>query len=845
LIRYRAELMKQDNAITTERVRILYGKAFASISTALAGVFIFAYIFREQIASPVLVSWVGFMIIVALVRYWLLFDYNKNKQNTPYHDKFEKRFTYATGLVGVGWAFFIVSGLNLPAFEYRVYSLLLLTALVALSVPIFSSSVKTIYFYITPSLIISIPLLLSRGGDDTALGVALIIFTAMVIRSSKDIYNTLNDSLVLRYQTQEQTEDLKQLRHEKSVTEQRMQGVMDNSPAVIYVKDIDGRFSFVNQEFLKLFHLQREDIIGKTLHDVFPKEIADEMRRNDVEVQESGKPLKYEEVAPHDDGPHNYISIKFPLFDEAGVLYAVGGVSTDITERFRIEESLRISQQRLLLHREQSPVGVIEWNTDFEFLDWNPAAEKIFGFTKDEVVGKHITDRILPESARSAVNKVWKDLLANKGGTYSLNENITKDERTILCEWHNTPLVDHDGNVIGVTSLVDDVTERQKSEEELRHSQKMDALGKLTGGIAHDFNNMLGVILGYSELLKECVSNDDPKLIKYTDEIINAGERARKLTSKLLAFSRKAPSSAETTYINELLHGMQHMLEKTLTPRIKLILELDEKLWPVWIDKARLEDAILNMSINSMHAMPDAGTLTLRAYNMHLADSDIHNIDITSGDYVLLSVSDTGIGMSREIQQKMFEPFFTTKGDGGTGLGMSQVYGFIQQSGGNIQVFSESGHGTRITLYIPRHQESEAARPEESTTDSVELPSGQETILVVDDEVALLSLTKEILTKYGYTVLSAESAEQALEILNSKSVDLLLSDVIMPNIDGYQLATEVEKRYPMIKIQMASGFSDEHKMNLVNNKLHQQRLHKPFSSEELLRRIRELLDEEK
>lgn len=649
----------------------------------------------------------------------------------------------------------------------------------------------------------------------------------------------------LQARVSSQSENLKQLNHEKSATEKYMQSVMDNSPAVIYVKDIDGRHTFVNEEFLKVFQLQREDVICKTLHDIFPKEIADELRRNDLEVLKSKKPLKYEEVVPHDDGPHNYISTKFPLFDEAGTLHAVGGVSTDITERFHIEESLRISQQRLLLHREQSPVGVIEWNTDFEFIDWNPAAEKIFGFTKEEVAGKHITDRILPDSARPAVNKVWEDLLANKGGAYSLNENTTKDGRTILCEWHNTPLVDHDGNVFGVTSLVDDVTKRQKDEENLRHSQKMDALGKLTGGIAHDFNNMLGVILGYSELIKEHASEHDPKLIKYSDEIINAGERAKKLTSKLLGFSRKAPSYAETTYVNELLHGMRHMLEKTLTPRIKLILELDENLWPVWIDKARLEDAILNMSINSMHAMPDAGTLTLSTYNMHLADSDIYNIDITSGDYVLLSVSDTGIGMTQETQQKMFEPFFTTKGDGGTGLGMSQVYGFIRQSDGNIQVYSEPGHGTRIAIYIPRYQESEAANPEENITDSLELPSGLETILVVDDEVALLNLTEEILTNYGYTVLRAESAEQALEILKNESVDLLLSDAIMPGMGGYQLATEVEKRYPKIKIQMASGFSDEGKINLTNETLHQQRLQKPFSSEKLLMRIRELLDEEK
>ena len=509
------------------------------------------------------------------------------------------------------------------------------------------------------------------------------------------------------------------------------------------------------------------------------------------------------------------------------------------------EEVLRLSHQRLLLHREHTPLGVIEWNTDFEFLDWNPAAQRIFGYTKEEVLGRHITERILPESAQQAVDNVWGELLANIGGTYSLNENITKDGRTILCEWHNTPLVDDDENVIGVTSLVDDITERQKSEENLRQSQKMDAIGKLTGGIAHDFNNMLGVILGFSDLLRELVSSDNPKQTKYCDEILNAGERARILTSKLLEFSRKTPSSAEKTDINTLSNNMQHMLEKTLTHRIKLIFELEENIWPVLLDKRRLEDAILNICIYSMHAMPDGGTLTLSTGNIHLTDLDIHNAGITPGDYVLLSVSDTGIGMTKDVQQKIFDPFFTTKGTGGTGLGMSQVYGFVQQSDANIQVYSEPGQGRRIEICIPRLQESEASMPEENTTGSVEIPSGDETILVVDDEVALLKLTSEILTSYRYTVLCAENAEAALAILKNESVDLMLSDVIMPGMDGYQLATEVEKRYPKTKILMTSGFSDEQKVNLANDTLHQQRLHKPFRSQTLLVRIRKLLDDEK
>jgi len=506
------------------------------------------------------------------------------------------------------------------------------------------------------------------------------------------------------------------------------------------------------------------------------------------------------------------------------------------------EKVLRLSSQRLLLHREHTPVGLVEWNTDFEFLDWNPAAQKIFGFTKEEVVGHHVTEKIIPESARQVVDGIWKDLLTNKGGTHSINENITKDGRSILCEWHNTPLVDDDGIVIGVTSLVEDITEEQKHEENLRQTQKMDAMGKLTGGIAHDFNNMLGVILGFSDLLRQSLKNDDPNQIKYCDEIINAGERAEKLTTKLLEFSRNAPSSAETTDINKLLNSMQHMLEKTLTHRIELAFKLEDNLWPVWLDKTRLEDAILNMCINSMHAMPDGGTLTLNACNNHLAGLDAHNLDISPGDYVVLSVSDTGKGMSKDVQEKMFDPFFTTKGTGGTGLGMSQVYGFVQQSNASIQVSSELEKGCKIDIFFPRHQALELAVPDEKNINSIQIPSGDETILVVDDEEALLKLTEEILLSSGYTVECAKNADEAMAILRDESVDLMLSDVIMPGKDGFQLATEVEKIYPRIKIQMTSGYSEENKTNLANDALYQQRLQKPISAEKLLVRIRNLLD---
>ena len=511
----------------------------------------------------------------------------------------------------------------------------------------------------------------------------------------------------------------------------------------------------------------------------------------------------------------------------------------------KTHELMHLSHQRLLLHREHSSLAVIEWNTKFECLDWNPAAEKIFGFSKDELMGKHITDKIFSEDAVHIINNVWNELLENNGGTQSVNQNLTKSGKLILCEWHYTPLIDENGNIIGVTSLVDDITDRQKNEERLRQSQKMDAIGQLTGGIAHDFNNMLGVILGFSELLKVNL-NDTPNsrsLNKYCDEILNAGERAKKLTSQLLEYSRKAPSSSVEINLEQLLHSMQHMLEKTLTPRIKLIINTEENLWPVLLDRTRTENAIFNICINAMHAMPNGGELKIYTNNLTLTEKEGQLIDTLPGEYIVLSIQDNGMGMSDEIKNKIFDPFFTTKGTDGTGLGMSQVYGFVEQSGGKIQITSELNKGTCIQLYIPRLSELVSESNEKVVDDTSEFPLGNETILVVDDEESLLELTDEILSTFGYTVLRATSAEEALILLRNHHVDLMLSDVIMPGKDGYQLATEAEMLYPKLKIQIASGYSDDRQLNLINETLHEQRLHKPIRSKTLLTIIRKRLDE--
>ena len=518
----------------------------------------------------------------------------------------------------------------------------------------------------------------------------------------------------------------------------------------------------------------------------------------------------------------------------------VNGFNRMVVEREQMDSVLSNSKQRLSLHREQAPLGVIEWTTGFKFVDWNPAAERIFGYTKKEVMGKHITENILPESARPAVDKVWKDLMNKTGGTHSINENRRKDGKIIICEWNNTALVDEDGVVIGVASFVEDITNRRMQEEQMMQNQKMDAMSKLTGGIAHDFNNLLNAILGYSDLIKD--RTDDDKLEKFATIIINAGERGTKLTKKLLSFSAHESHEPEVVDLNKLINDEENMIAKALTARIALKVKQDENLWPVFIDGADFQDAVLNMSINAMHAIDGGGSLQIITENTYLNDEQAQQLELIAGDYVALKIKDSGCGMDEKTLSKIFDPFFTTKGSGGSGLGMSQVYGFVKRSGGGIKVKSVVSEGTEILLYFPRYMQK-LVKHKLTDTEEKEKYRGSEKILVVDDERALRDLSKEILSQLGYQVLTVTNGQEALELLENEKIDLVLSDVVMPLMDGYELAEQIQKRWPEIKIQMVSGFSDGRQSRLLDNVLHQNVLSKPFHAVDLLKKIRALLDE--
>ena len=473
----------------------------------------------------------------------------------------------------------------------------------------------------------------------------------------------------------------------------------------------------------------------------------------------------------------------------------------------------------------------------------NKAGEKLFGYSANEVIGKSLAILMPDSDAQAHQSHVQRYLSGGKPRIIGIGREIEGKRKngelfSMRISVSELPKKS-DGSRLFIGSCLD-LTEQKKQEEQLRRSQKMDALGKLTGGLAHDYNNLLAIILGYAEILKAKLEDNDD-LSKYVDEINNAAERGAKLTNKLLGFSQHNISKTAVFNINDILQEQQFMLEKTLSARIKLIFNFAENLWLTELDSGDFQDAIVNMAINAMHAIETSGQLVFQTENEQLNHSDAHQMNLPMGDYVKLSITDTGEGMDEATMEKIFDPFFTSKGEFGTGLGLSQVYGFMQKCGGGIIVNSSPTKGTCFTLYFPRSYQ-ELTEVQKTQPEIVNEIQAKETILVVDDEQAMVELANNILSTEGYQVFTANDGIQALKVLEKENIDLVISDIIMPNMDGYELVTKTQQLYPHIPIQIVTGYTDENHLANINPTLHKNRLHKPYSMSTLLANIRALLD---
>jgi len=477
-------------------------------------------------------------------------------------------------------------------------------------------------------------------------------------------------------------------------------------------------------------------------------------------------------------------------------------------------------------------------------VSWNPGAQRIKGYTRDEIVGQHFS-RFYPEADRE-VGLPARALAqaADKGKFEMEGWRLRKDGSRFWANVVITAIRDEAGGLIGFAKITRDLTERRANEERMRQAQKMEAIGQLTGGVAHDFNNLLTVITGNIESLKRRLAErNEPALERLATAAQRGAERGALLVHRLLAFSRSQPLEPKAVSVNNLVTGMSDMLRRTLGETILIENVLAGGVWTTFVDTTELESALLNLAINARDAMPDGGKLTIEVANVFLDEPYAAEAEIDPGQYVGIFVSDTGTGMAPEVLSKAFEPFFTTKGVGeGTGLGLSQVYGFIKQSGGHVKIYSEVGAGTTVKLYLPRHVEASAR---EAAPAAQPAPHGRgETILVVEDDPDVRSFTIEMMRELGYTVLAATDGQSALRLLDAhREIVLLFTDVGLPGgMNGRQLADEALRRRTHLKVLFTSGYARNAIVHHGRLDPGVELLSKPFTFSTLGARIRRVLD---
>jgi PAS domain S-box-containing protein len=585
------------------------------------------------------------------------------------------------------------------------------------------------------------------------------------------------------------------------------------------------RFLMVNPAYQQL--IGHRDVVGLTVREAFPEVENQGFLELLDEVITTGKPFIGKDVKivlqRTKDGPAETRYVDFvyqPIKDDSGKVTSIFVEGIDITERRGTEQALRelnANLERRVVERAQargrtwqlSPDLLGALNSKGYFETSNPAWQTVLGWSEAEVASMSIFELLHPDDVEHT-RAGFELTLVGQPALRFVNRYRCKDGSHRYISWVGI----QEDNFVYCTGR--DITAERQAEEELskaqealRHAQKMEAVGQLTGGIAHDFNNLLTGIIGSLDLVRRRMAanrfEDIPRLM---DAASTSALRAAALTHRLLAFARRQSLDSRPNDINRLIAGMEELLQRTMGERIELVCNLSGDLWTAFTDANQLEGALLNLVINARDAMPEGGRLTVETVNVQLDKTyTALHADVQPGDYVAISVSDTGTGMSPEVLEKAIEPFFTTKAIGdGTGLGLSMTYGFAKQSNGHLRLYSELGQGTTVKLYLPRAQQNAV----ELKPVSVETPRGTgEVILVVEDNATVRLIISDALKDLGYNVLSASDARSAIPVLQSKqTIDLLISDVILPHINGRKLAETARVSRPDLKVLFVSGYAE-------------------------------------
>tara|TARA_R110001583_G_scaffold43015_1_gene136707 strand:- start:4182 stop:7058 length:2877 start_codon:yes stop_codon:yes gene_type:complete len=634
--------------------------------------------------------------------------------------------------------------------------------------------------------------------------------------------------------------------------EQKYRQIYNQTPALMHAVDQDGYIVNVSDFWLKTFGYKREEVIGHLLVEF----MSEDCRQQALLVHlpgflRSGKCRNiYHQFVKKDGELMEVLLSAIAERDGQGNIVKSLSVMVDITEKKRLEEAVHLSESQFKGACEAAPHGVALVSLEGLFIYVNPALCKLLDYSQDELLQTNFQALTHPEDMELNFDYINEILTEQIELHQKEKRYLHKNGDYVWAQLGVSLVRDSEGMPLHFVKQIMDLTTHKEQEAQILQSQKLDAVGQLSGGLAHDFNNLLAVIMGNLELMERSPLLDD-KLTRRLNSAMNAAQSGANLTQRLLAFSRKQLLEPQLLDANEFLNNIYELAHRTIGKNIDLKIVTAKEQWLTLVDPNQLEAAVLNLAINARDAMPNGGQLTIDVDNVQLDEEYTAQHDnLGAGDYVKVSVSDRGIGMSKALIKQVFEPFFSTKEVGkGNGLGLSMVQGFTKQSGGHIMVYSEEGEGTTINLYLPRAKNADGLQlfehcVTESNKDTEVLGSG-ETILVVDDDNDIRAILVSLLSELGYGTLQASKGADAMDILETNPhIKLLLTDIVMPGMNGVELAEWAIKRYPQIKVLHSSGFATDavtrdEKMSTVKHLLN-----KPYRKAALAQKVRQVLEEQ-
>lgn len=667
--------------------------------------------------------------------------------------------------------------------------------------------------------------------DDPAEHLALQTYKglAFVAVSTVFIFGLVNRELTLRRRAEQG------LRFQARVLNEIGQSVITT--------DQDGRITFWNSAAEELFGYEADEVLGKPVLDVTPSEEERLESARIFEELQQGRKWTGEILLRRKDGStFPAIVTNSPIFNDSGELIGVVGVTTDLSDLHEAQRELQKSEERFRALIEHTSEITTIIDTDGQVKYSSPALQRLLGRDPRERVGENIFEHtIVHPDDQAAIADAFREVRREPGMQVIVEARVQRSDGSWVLMEHEAHNMSDNPAVGGLVVHSRDISERRELEQQLFHAQKMEAIGRLAGGVAHDFNNILTSITGHAELVLSEVP-ESSQLHEDTVEIKRAAERAANLTRQLLAFSRRQVLQPRVLDVNQVLGDMEKMLSRLIGSDVQVESRHAPDLGHVMADRGQIEQVVLNLVVNARDAMPEGGRIIVLTENVDVEFGAGNGPAApVPGEYVRLSVIDSGEGMDQETRKRIFEPFFTTKEvSKGTGLGLSTVYGIVEQSGGHVQVESEPSRGARFDIYLPR---IEAPLTEARSTGDRDPATGSERILLVEDDPVVLRLASRVMTDAGYTVFEASDGHEAgrLAAEHEDEIDLLLTDVVMPEMDGRRVADMVLERIPGARVLFISGYSHEALAPRGVLEPGAFLLEKPFSPEQLLRKVREVL----